>query len=84
MAPQGEQALEIVGAVLILAAYGLAQFRGLNRHGLPFLLLNAVGSVILGAIAAVHGQWGFLLVYAVWAVVALAGLVSSRRADRAA
>lgn len=83
MAPQGEQALEIVGAVLILAAYGLAQFRGLDRHGSPFLLLNAVGSLILGGIAAVHAQWGFLLVYAVWAVVALAGLVGTRRAGGA-
>lgn len=73
MNPLGEQALEVVGAILILAAYGLAQFRGMNRHGLPFLLLNAVGSLILGGIAAVHAQWGFLLVYAVWAVVALAG-----------
>ncbi len=26
----------------------------MNRHGLPFLLLNAVGSVILGGIAAVR------------------------------
>ena len=75
MNPLGEQALEVIGAILILAAYGLAQFRGMNRHGLAFLLLNAVGSLILGGIAAVHAQWGFLLVYAVWAVVALAGLL---------
>lgn len=75
MNPLGEQALEVVGAILILAAYGLAQFRGMNRHGLPFLLLNAVGSLILGGIAAVHAQWGFLLVYAVWAVVAVAGFM---------
>ena len=75
MNPLGEQALEVVGAILILAAYGLAQFRGMNRHGLSFLLLNAVGSLVLGGIAAVHAQWGFLLVYAVWAVVAVAGLL---------
>ena len=75
VSPLGEQGVEIIGAILILAAYGLAQFRGMNRHGLPFLLLNAVGSVILGGIAAVHAQWGFLLVYAVWAVVALMGLL---------
>jgi hypothetical protein len=75
VSPLGEQGLEVVGAILILAAYGLAQFRGMNRHGLPFLLLNAVGSVILGSVAAVHAQWGFLLVYAVWAVVALIGLL---------
>lgn len=74
MSTLGEQGLEVLGAVMILAAYGLAQFRGMNRHGLPFLLLNAVGSLILGGIAAVHAQWGFLLVYAVWVVVALVGM----------
>ncbi len=84
MSPVGEQGLEIVGAILILAAYGLAQFRGMNRHGLPFLLLNAVGSLILGGIAAVHAQWGFLLVYAVWAVVALVGLVPVLRSRSSA
>ncbi|MFN8661213.1 MAG: hypothetical protein U0075_04940 [Thermomicrobiales bacterium] len=80
----GEQGLEVLGAILILVAYGLAQFRGMNRHGVPFLVLNAVGSVILGGIAAVHAQWGFLLVYAVWAVVALAGLVPSLRSRNTA
>lgn len=79
MAPVGEQALEVLGALLILAAYGLAQFRGLDRHGAPFLLMNAAGAVVLGAIAAVHGQWGFLLVQAVWALVALLGLWSLLR-----
>lgn len=83
MNPLGEQALEVVGAILILAAYGLAQFRGMNRHGVPFLLLNAVGSLVLGGIAAVHAQWGFLLVYAVWAVVAVAGLLPILRTRRA-
>ena len=80
----GEQGLEVLGAILILVAYGLAQFRGMNRHGVPFLVLNAVGSVILGGIAAVHAQWGFLLVYAVWAVVALVGLVPSLRSRNTA
>lgn len=82
MSPLGEQGLEVIGAILILAAYGLAQFRGLNRHGLPFLLLNAVGSLVLGGIAAVHAQWGFLLVYAVWGAVALAGLLPLLRSRR--
>jgi hypothetical protein len=75
MSPLGEPGLEVLGAILILAAYGLAQFRGMNRHGWSFLLLNAVGSLILGGIAAVHAQWGFLLVYAVWAIVAVVGMV---------
>ena len=84
MSPLGEQGLEVVGAILILAAYGLAQFRGMNRHGLPFLLLNVMGSLILGGIAAVHAQWGFLLVYAVWAVVAVVGLAPLLRSRNSA
>ena len=70
-----EMAFEIVGAILILAAFALNQFRGLDRHGAPYLMLNVAGSVILGVIAAHHRQWGFLLLQTVWAIVALWGVI---------
>lgn len=69
-----EQLVEIVGAVLVLAAYALAQFAGLSRRSYPYLLLNLAGALVLAVLAAVHRQWGFLLLQGGWAVVALWGV----------
>ncbi len=78
-----EQLVEIVGAVLILAAYVSAQFAGLSRRSYPYLLLNLVGAALLAVLAARDGQWGFLLLQGVWALVALWGIVGQPR-DRSA
>ena len=67
--------LEVTGAILILVAFVLAQFRGLDRHGAPYLVLNLVGSAILTVSAVTHRQWGFLLLQSIWALVALWGLL---------
>ncbi len=79
-----EQAVEIVGALMLLAAYALAQFYGMNRHGYPFLLLNAGGSLILTVLGSLHQQWGFVLVQVVWLLVACWGLAGRLRGGRAA
>ena len=70
-----ELVVEVAGALMILAAFALNQFAGLDRHGFSYLALNLVGAGILAVVAAVHGQWGFLLLQGVWAVVALWGLL---------
>jgi hypothetical protein len=70
-----ELMVEVAGALMILAAFALNQFAGLDRHGAPYLALNLVGGAILAVVAAMHGQWGFLLLQGVWAVVALWGLL---------
>ena len=75
--------LEVAGAILILVAFALAQFRGLDRHGSPYLVLNVVGAAMLTVSAATHRQWGFLLLQGVWAIVALWGLLSLVRQRRA-
>ena len=67
--------LEVTGAILILVAFALAQFRGLDRHGSLYLVLNLVGAALLASSAAIHRQWGFLLLQGVWAIVALWGLL---------
>jgi hypothetical protein len=74
-----EQAIEIVAAIMVLAAFGLAQFRGLDLHGYPYLTLNFGGTAVLAVIAAMHQQWGFLLLQGVWALVALKGLIALAR-----
>jgi hypothetical protein len=79
-----EQATEVAGAVMILAAYALAQFRGLDRHGAPYLFLNVAGGAILAVLAGIHLQWGFFLLQAVWTLVALWGLVALLRQEATA
>jgi hypothetical protein len=64
-------AVEVGGAILILVAFALAQFRGIDRHGALYLALNLVGAALLADSAAIHRQWGFLLLQSVWGLVAL-------------
>lgn len=68
--------LEIVGAIMILGAFALAQFRVLNVQSYPYLLLNVIGSGILAIIAALSQQWGFLLLEGGWALVSLWGCIT--------
>lgn len=63
-----DQIVQIVGAMLILAAYAGAQMGRLDQRSLSYLWLNLVGSVILAVLAAVESQYGFLLLEAVWAI----------------
>jgi hypothetical protein len=76
------QIVQVVGALLILAAFAAAQFGRLDVESKPYLWLNLVGSVILTALALHEEQWGFLLLESVWAVVSAYGLVR-RPIDRA-
>jgi len=73
-----EQAVQLVGAVLILAAFAGAQAGRLSRRSAGYLLPNLLlGSAAL-ALDAMHGrQWGFLLLEGAWALVSLAGILSA-------
>ena len=81
------QLIQVAGSLLILAAYAAAQRGALNPRSLTYQVMNLIGSAVLAVEAALHQQWGFLLLEAVWAVVSTAGLlrvlrersVSSRR-----
>lgn len=66
--------LQIVGAIMILIAFVMAQMRRMSPHSFSYLMLNFVGSALLGVLAARGQQWGFLLLEIVWAAVSLAGL----------
>jgi hypothetical protein len=74
-----DQAVQIIGAVLILVAFAGAQAGRLAPHSRLYLVLNLVGSAVLTVLAAIEGQLGFLLLEAVWALVSLWSLTQVLR-----
>jgi hypothetical protein len=70
-----DQVVQVIGALLILAAFAAAQFDVMSPHSHAYLVLNAIGSAVLTVLALVEQQWGFLLLEAVWAIVSVWGLV---------
>lgn len=74
-----QQITQILGAVLILIAYLLAQLGVLSDRSLPYLLLNLVGSAVLAVLAASGHEWGFLLLEGSWSVVSLISLIAVTR-----
>jgi hypothetical protein len=73
------QVAQIVGALLILAAYALAQFGVLNQRSYWYIGLNVVGATTLAILAWHEDQLGFLLLEGVWALVSAAALVTRVR-----
>lgn len=71
-----DQLIQIVGAVLILAAFAAVQFDRMRPDSRLYLALNLVGSAILAVLAVAASQWGFVLLESVWAIVSAWGLVS--------
>jgi hypothetical protein len=77
-----DQVIQVVGALMILVAYGAAQAGRWATDQPAYLWLNLVGSVILAVLAATSANWGFLLLEGVWAIVTAASLIKRRRRRR--
>ena len=73
------QAVQIVGAVIILLAYAAAQTGHLNHRSRAYLVLNLVGAAVLAVLAWHEAQWGFLLLEGAWALMSLWGLIQVLR-----
>lgn len=73
------QVIQIVGSLLVLAGFALAQWGILNLKSLRYLVLNTIGSAILAVNAIYEAQWGFLLLEGVWAIVSAISLVAVLR-----
>ncbi len=74
-----DQVIQVVGALLILAGFVLAQFRVLRVESMTYLMLNFFGSAILAWLAWDDRQWGFLLLEFVWAIVSAFGVIQLLR-----
>jgi hypothetical protein len=70
-----EQAVSITGALLVLGAYTASQLAILDRRDRAYNLLNLIGAVTLTVIAFRAGQWGFVLMEGVWAIVSVPPLL---------
>ena len=77
-----DQLIQIVGALLILVAFGAVQFNRMSPDSRLYLGLNLVGSAILAVLALAASQWGFVLLESVWAIVSAWGLVTALRMER--
>ena len=71
-----DQLVQIIGAALILVAYGAAQIERLDPQSRLYLGLNLAGSLILGVLDASTAQWGFLLLEGAWSLISLWGLLA--------
>jgi hypothetical protein len=70
-----DQLVQILGSLLVLAAFAAAQRDLLSTESRTYLTLNLIGSSVLTVLAAHEQQWGFLLLEACWAVVSGWGLI---------
>ncbi len=70
---------QILGAIAILIAFGLAQMGRLDLRSYPYLVLNVIGAAILTVDAWRNELWGFLVLEVVWTAVSLWGIAQRLR-----
>ena len=78
------QLISVLGALMVLSAYGLLQggiWRELNAG---YLALNIVGSLLLGIVAIVDQRVGFIFLEFAWAGLGLVGVARAVKARRTA
>ena len=68
------QVMSVVGALMVLTAYGLNQGGVWRELHAGYLTLNIVGSLMLGAVAIADQRAGFILLEFAWAGLGLVGV----------
>jgi hypothetical protein len=77
-----DQIVQVLGSLLILAAFAAAQRGWLSARSPSYLALNLVGASVLAVLAAREHQLGFLLLELSWALLAGYSLLTGRRRSR--
>ena len=73
------QWVSIAGAAMVLGAFAALQFRRTHPQSVGYLVLNAVGSVLLALAAGLEGLWAFVTLNTVWGLVSLRSLIATIR-----
>lgn len=68
-----------IGAVMLLAAYGMVSTRRLEGDSRLYQGLNIVGSLFLAFNTAVRGAWPSTTLNAAWILMGFAALAHARR-----
>lgn len=74
-----EQAISLVGAVMILAAYAAAQLGWMRTGERLHSALNAVGAFLVAVIAARAKQVGVVVLEGTWSAISLLALLRALR-----
>ena len=69
------QVISILGALLVLTAYGAHQIERLRYDTYTYQLLNLVGGATLLVAAITTRQAGLIVMEGAWTVISLGGLV---------
>ena len=75
------QVVSMIGAAMILAAFGAQQAGKLGREDLVYLLLNLFGSVILTYFACEAKNAGLIALEGSWALISLISLLRRLRSS---
>lgn len=73
------QAVSLLGAAMILAAFAAQQAGRLRPTDVPYLGLNFAGSSILAYFAIGAGNFGLIALESAWALISLWSLFRRRR-----
>jgi hypothetical protein len=65
-----DQIVQVLGSLLILAAFAAAQRGRLSTSSRLYLSLNLTGATVLAVLAAHERQLGFLVLESCWALLA--------------
>ena len=76
------QVMSVVGALMVLAAYGLNQGGIWRELDAGYLALNIVGSLLLGVVAIADQRAGFILLEFAWAGFGLIGVARAIRSKQ--
>ncbi len=76
------QIISVIGALMVLAAYGLIQSGVWRELDAGYLALNIVGSLLLGIVAIADQRIGFILLEFAWAGIGCIGVARALRARK--